>query len=518
MNPDIPKTGVVVAGHGSRDSEGVAEFEAMVRLLQERVAPMPVAHGFLEFSKPTIDEAIRSVAARGVTEISVVPGILFAAAHGKNDIPAEVQVMRRELPGVQIKFGAPLHLHPSLLAQCRERIVEAEGRAGGSVPRDECCLVVVGRGTTDPAANSDVSKLARILEEGMGFGGSFVCYSGTAEPSVVDGLELAAKLGFARYLVLPYFLFTGVLVKRIVESTESVAAKYPQLQFVSCGHLGPCDAVAAALAERAQEAQQGQVASDCSLCKYRVSVVGYEEQVGQPQAPHHLHVRAAAMAPVPNLPKEADTHPIEDRSFEIIAAGRDWSGFDPDHVDILQRLVHTSGDYTAPDTVYISKGAPDSGLRALREGAVIVADVTMVVSGMRRRLLDEFGLKTFCGVHDPESLLMSKAHNMTRSASGIRRAWEKFGNDCIVAIGDAPTAVEEAIRIIKEHRWRPHLVIGLPVGFVGTPESKEHLRSCLNIPRITNSGTRGGSPWAAAVVNSLLLRLAAERRRSAGGV
>ena len=77
----------------------------------------------------------------------------------------------------------------------------------------------------------------------------------------------------------------------------------------------------------------------------------------------------------------------------------------------------------------------------------------------------------------------------------------------MLAIGDAPTAVEEALRLVSEHRWRPRLIIGLPVGFVGTQECKEKLRRCLSIPRITNRGTRGGSPWAAAVVNALMILL-----------
>jgi precorrin-8X/cobalt-precorrin-8 methylmutase len=84
----------------------------------------------------------------------------------------------------------------------------------------------------------------------------------------------------------------------------------------------------------------------------------------------------------------------------------------------------------------------------------------------------------------------------------------QFGNDLILAIGDAPTAVEEAVRLVNEQQWRPHLIIGLPVGFVGTRECKENLRRCLRVPRITNRGTRGGSPWAAAAVNAMLIRVA----------
>jgi precorrin-8X/cobalt-precorrin-8 methylmutase len=130
----------------------------------------------------------------------------------------------------------------------------------------------------------------------------------------------------------------------------------------------------------------------------------------------------------------------------------------------------------------------------------------MVQSGLRRSLVNVFGLRSACLVHDEETALVAKANGLTKSAAGIRRAWLKFGNDVVVAIGDAPTAVEEAVRLVQEQGWRPRLLVGLPVGFVGTQECKERLRRCLHVPRITNRGTRGGSPWAAAVVNAMLIQ------------
>jgi len=158
--------------------------------------------------------------------------------------------------------------------------------------------------------------------------------------------------------------------------------------------------------------------------------------------------------------------------------------------------------------IFISQGAVEIGIQALSRRTRIITDVTMVQSGLRRTLLQQMGLETVCFVHDEETRLMAQANGLTRSAAGIRRAWMKYGNDLILAIGDAPTAVEEAIRLVNEQNWRPHLVIGLPVGFVGTRECKENLRRCLRVPRITNRGTRGGSPWAASVVNAMLIRLA----------
>ncbi|MES2739932.1 MAG: precorrin-8X methylmutase [Pseudomonadota bacterium] len=506
------RRGIVVAGHGSRDPDAVREFEALVELVRARAPQHVVSHGYLEFSSPTISEAVAANLAAGAHQVTVVPGVLLAARHAKNDMPAELQELARTYPDIDFHFGAPLNLHPQLLQLAQERVVEAEARSPNTVRRADTCLVLVGRGTTDPEANGEVSKLARMLEEGMGFGSAFVCYSGTAAPLVADGLRSAARMGFARLLVLPFFLFDGVLVKRIYAAADDVQEREPGVEVLKAGYFGAHPHVADVLIERARDAVEGRAAMNCSLCKYRVQIVGYEQQVGEPQQGHHMAVRglleqenAAVAAPAAPQYLPYEPHPIEAESFRIIAAGRDWSVFPAAHLTALQRLVHTSGDFNAVDDLYFSAGAIESGIRALLRCKRVVADVTMVQSGLKRALLEQLGIETWCGVHDRETHLMANSHGITRSAAGIRRAWEKFGNDMVLAIGDAPTAIMEAVRLIREHGWRPQLVIGLPVGFVGTRECKEELKRCLQVPRITNSGTRGGSPWAATMVNALLI-------------
>ncbi|WP_332878840.1 precorrin-8X methylmutase [Massilia sp. S19_KUP03_FR1] len=500
-------SGIVVAGHGSRDPDAVREFEALVELVRARATGQVVTHGYLEFSSPTIDEAVRANLAAGSTEIAVVPGVLLAARHAKNDMPAEVLALARDFPSNDFHFGAPLGLHPKLLQLAQERIVAAEGTSTQTVRRADTCLVLVGRGTTDPDANGDVAKMARMLEEGMGFGAAHVCYSGTAAPLVGDGLRAAARMGYARLVVLPFFLFDGVLVKRIYAAADDVAEREPGIEILKAGYFGVHPLLADVMIERAAEAVAGRAAMNCSLCKYRVQIVGFEQQVGEPQRAHHVAVRGLlAKEAVPEARMAAYVpHPIEKESFEIIAAGRDWSPFPAAQLTILQRLVHTSGDFAAPDDIFFSPGAVEAGMRALLRCKRVVTDVTMVQTGLKRALLEQLGIDTWCGVHDRETHLMAEALGITRSAAGIRRGFEKFGNDVVVAIGDAPTAIAEAVRLIREHGWRPQLVIGLPVGFVGTRETKELLRRCLQVPRITNSGTRGGSPWAASVVNGMMI-------------
>jgi precorrin-8X/cobalt-precorrin-8 methylmutase len=511
MMPGKADYGIVLAGHGSRDPDGVQEFEALVELVRQRIPDTPVNHGFLEFSLPTIDQAVEAMIAQGTRRIVMVPGVLLAASHAKNDMPSELLALKQAHPGVEFHFGAAMDLHPLLLRLSQQRIVEAESASEQIIGRSDTCLVVVGRGTSDPDANSEIAKLTRMLEEGLGFGGSFVCYAGTAHPMVADGLKQVAKRGFKRLVIFPYFLFDGVLVKRIYQAADDISQRCPELEVLKASYLGAHAHVAEVFIERAREGVEGRAAMNCALCQYRVQIVGFEGQVGKPQQGHHGKVRgllgkeAVAISTVPAFAPYVP-HPIEAESFQIIEAGYDWSKFAPAERYVLQRLVHTSGDFGIVDDIHFSTGAVEAGMNALLRCKRVVTDVTMVQSGMKRQLLEQLGIEVWCGVHDPETFQMASATpGLTRSAAGIRRAWQRFGNDVVLAIGDAPTAIVEALTLIREQGWRPQLVIGLPVGFVGTQESKQALRRCLQVPRITNRGTRGGSPWAASVVNALMI-------------
>jgi precorrin-8X/cobalt-precorrin-8 methylmutase len=508
------KYGIVVAAHGSRDPAALREVESLVALIKRREPERTIAHGFLEFARPTIDEAVRHVIEAGEQRVVMLPALLLAATHAKNDMPGELALLRRQFPGVEFHFGAPTDLHPSLLRLAQQRIVEAEALSVQTTRRSDTCLVVVGRGTTDPDANSEISKLARMLEEGMGFGASYVCYAGTAEPSLNEGFLRAARLGCARIVVFPYFLFDGVLVKRIYSAADDLQARRTELEVLKAGYLGVHDDVAEVFLQRVREGLEGRATMNCSLCKYRVQIVGFENQVGTPQQPHHGAVRgivrsASAVERVETTAQPRwspyKPHPIEEESFRIIAAARDWSGLPEGQRRVAQRLVHTSGDLNVVEDLFFSPGAVETGVRALLRCRRVVTDVTMVSSGLKRALLQQLEIDVWCGVHDRETYLLSEKAGITRSAAGVRRAWEKWGNDMVLAIGDAPTAILEAVRLIRGAGWRPQLVVGLPVGFVGTRESKDELRRCLQVPRITNSGTRGGSPWAASVVNAMMI-------------
>ena len=539
--------GLVIAGHGSRDADGTREFEEALMLLKQRQPDRVITHGFLEFATPTIDEALRKNARMGSRKIVMVPGILFAASHGKNDMPVELLSVKPEFPEIEFHYGGPMGIHPLLLELFQERIISAEAQSAQMIPRHDSLLVVVGRGTTDPDVNSNVNKLARMVEEGMGFGSSYVCYSGTAKPLVADGIARATQMGYRRVVVIPYFLFTGILIKRIYSAIDKIQPKFPDVEVLKAGYLGVHHHVTDVWVEKAREALVGINSSNCSLCKYRTQIVGYEGEVGKVQEAHHHHVRgilgdshshhhgAEAAHSHQHTHHQHDhsgdvgynhehshvhqhksavklsstyvPHPIEAESFELIEENYEWSVYDSEAKAILQRLVHTSGDFGIVEDVFFSPTAIQQGVQALLDGAIIVTDVTMVQSGLKRSLLSSLELTASCLVHDPETHLLAEASGLTRSAAGIRRAFLQHQNEPIIlAIGDAPTAIREALRLIQQEQWQPRLVIGLPVGFVGTRESKQELQECQLVPRITNQGTRGGSNWAASVVNALMIK------------
>lgn len=203
---------------------------------------------------------------------------------------------------------------------------------------------------------------------------------------------------------------------------------------------------------------------------------------------------------------------IEAESFRIIddeVGPHPWS---PAQWPIVRRVIHTSADFEYARTMVISDDAVRRGVAALRAGRGIVADTTMVLAGMNKPRLQRYGTPYVCHVADPQVAREAKEQGITRSILALRRGAADPGNG-IYAIGNAPTALFELLRLVREEGLRPDLVVGLPVGFVGAAESKEELLRVgeeYGIPFITSRGRKGGSNVTAAVINALLI-LAEER-------
>ena len=170
---------------------------------------------------------------------------------------------------------------------------------------------------------------------------------------------------------------------------------------------------------------------------------------------------------------------------------------------VYSRLIHASGDVGYAPITRIHPEAIDSAIEALKAGAHIYTDVEMVRTGINKKKLASFGGEVHCLVADPDVAVRAKELGITRSMVAMRQ----FGKDLhgsIIAIGNAPTALFEVLRLVREEGIRPACIVGIPVGFVGAAESKAELAENGIIPYITVEGTKGGSPIAAAAINALM--------------
>ena len=286
----MSEIGVMLCGHGSRDADAIEEFQALARGVGQRLPQYRVESGFLEFARPVISDGLDALVCTGVRRILAVPGMLFAAGHVKNDIPSVLNEYARRHPAIDIRLGRDLAVDTKLIRAAGARITSALAALDDGVTRHQTMLMVVGRGTSDPDANSNVAKVTRLLWEGMGFGWAETAYSGVTFPLVEPALEHAARLGYRRIVIFPYFLFTGVLVKRIHDDTLRVAARHPDIEFVAAPYLGDHPLVLDTVADRVREILDGDGNMNCQLCKYREQVLGFEDEIALPQAGHHHHV------------------------------------------------------------------------------------------------------------------------------------------------------------------------------------------------------------------------------------
>jgi len=294
---------ILLVGHGSRDDEGANEFREFAARVQAVIRDQgPVFSGklvfplearevracFLELTDPPILDTISRCVEEGAERVIVMPLFLVPAGHMKNDVPSAIHLARARYPKVEFIYGPHLGLDARLLSVLDERLAEVEASAP-SRDRQETAVLLVGRGSSDPDANGDVYKVARLLWEGRGFGWVETCFVGITVPRVAEGIRRCIRLGARRIIVLPYFLFTGVLVRRIFRQAEAEQGRFPEVEILCGRHLGGHANLLEVLLQRIDEALHGQVHMNCDLCKYRVKWPGFEVQYGQPQISDHHH-------------------------------------------------------------------------------------------------------------------------------------------------------------------------------------------------------------------------------------
>jgi sirohydrochlorin cobaltochelatase len=278
---------LLLAAHGTRDQAGVAAFTALAERVAALAAPTRVAGGFIELSPPPLRDAVATLAGTDL-HLVAVPLMLVAASHAKGDIPAALARERTRHPGLRWTYARPLGPHPALLDLLAARI--------SAVAQDPApAVLVVGRGTSDPDANAEVAKTARLLWEGRSYPLAETAFVSLTQPSVPEGLERCRLLGARHIVVARYFLFPGVLPDRVASQASDFAAAHPGLDVRCTDVLGDCDELAALVYERYHEALAGDIRMNCDMCVYRIAMPAFEHRVGEPQHPHdHPHDHAHA--------------------------------------------------------------------------------------------------------------------------------------------------------------------------------------------------------------------------------
>ncbi|HMJ50665.1 MAG TPA: precorrin-8X methylmutase [Polyangiaceae bacterium] len=196
---------------------------------------------------------------------------------------------------------------------------------------------------------------------------------------------------------------------------------------------------------------------------------------------------------------------IEDKSFAIIDDEAGAHGYAPPEWQVVRRIIHATADFEFKSLVRLHPQAIAAGVRALRSGATVLVDVRMIEAGLNADRLRAYGCAVVNYISDDDVIASAKANNSTRAIEAMQKA-HRLGklDGSIVAIGNAPTALLEVVRLVREQEARPALVIGVPVGFVSAAESKAAALG-LPVPFIVTEGRKGGSPIAVAILHALLL-------------
>lgn len=272
-----------MVAHGSSSPAGADEARALGTAVADACPDLYVDLGFLELAEPPAGPVLDRLVERGCTRITVQPLMLLAAGHGKNDVPAIVLEGRERHPNVDLRFGAPLGVVPELLT-IAQRNLEAAGASG--LP-----LLFVARGTSDPDANAEACRAARLLAEWAGAPDVEVGFTGVTWPSVPDALDRMARLGHRRIALFFWFLATGKLVERARQQMAEFSGR-SGVEVRDGGYLGPDKELVAVIEQRRREAIDGVHRTNCDTCSYRAPWPGREDRVAQPRGVGHSHLAA----------------------------------------------------------------------------------------------------------------------------------------------------------------------------------------------------------------------------------
>lgn len=271
---------VLFVGHGSRDPQGNEEVRRFVEGMKERIDVPIIETCFLEFEAPTMIEGLTTCVKRGATQVAVIPMMLFAAGHSKIHIPAAIDQVKALYPHVQFIYGRPIGIHDEVFRILTARL--AETGFDPDTVSDDTAVLIVGRGSSDPDANSDVCKLSRMLWERLQVKWVETCFIGVTQPSVEEGIERCLALGAKKVIMIPYLLFTGILMKRMEDKLAHFRSTYTDREFVMTEYIGFHPGLQTVFLDRVTETLQDEVKMNCDTCQYRLFAVEHMDL-------HHDH-------------------------------------------------------------------------------------------------------------------------------------------------------------------------------------------------------------------------------------
>ena len=251
---------ILLVGHGSREASGNAEILLFAERWRARHPDWRIDVGFIEFADPLLDPALNH-AARNSGRVLVLPLILNAAGHVRQDIPSAIQRARKRHPDVQFLYAPHLAVSDPLLRILKRFLRQAMLQLDVPDPRTTG-VILLGRGSSDRLANGDVARMARWLWEIGDHERVDLAFTGVTFPRLEKVVRDQVALGMMQIVVMPYYLFTGTLIKRIGRQMENLAAQYPQVRFAHTSYFGFEPEIARMLDERVHALQQGVGAID----------------------------------------------------------------------------------------------------------------------------------------------------------------------------------------------------------------------------------------------------------------
>ncbi|MFH1097066.1 MAG: precorrin-8X methylmutase [Candidatus Desantisbacteria bacterium] len=318
-------------------------------------------------------------------------------------------------------------------------------------------IILLGHGSRLTEANKTLKQMAEMVKELGNIPMVEIGFLQFVKPDFFDAISACISKGAKKIIIHPYFLYRGRHFEEdIAEMIGEAQRKYPDVEFILTEPLGVHENLAKVVLERAMK----------------------------------------NIKPV----KIYKPHEIEIRSFEIITEDLGETNFRNIELPIVKRVIHATGDFEFAGNMRFHPEAVEAGIRAIKSGMNILVDVEMVKAGINKGLLEKYGGRVICRLSEPEVKEESRASEKTRCEIAIELGSRE--NIGIVAIGNAPTALYKAMKLIGTD-FKPELVIGVPVGFVKAVESKEVLLH-MKYPFITSLGRKGGSSVAVAIVNALL--------------